>query len=130
MQTVHLARLIIHALQSLIAIVVIGCSAALLSSHASTTAPGLAIFTAVATIIVAVFIATGSSIARYAYKFWILVAANAFTTVFWVATIATWAHEHSGGCGGYKHNYCYRKRYVKGESPLSSTNLALSVVDG
>ncbi|KAB8203493.1 hypothetical protein BDV34DRAFT_131115 [Aspergillus parasiticus] len=129
MQTMDLVRLGIHALQSVIALAIIGCSAAVLSSHTS-SAYGIAIFTAVATTLVAVFIITGSLIARYAYKFWIMVGANAFTTVFWIATIATLAHHHSGGCGGYKHHYCYKKRYTEGANSLWVANLALSVIDG
>ncbi|KAJ5722800.1 hypothetical protein N7488_000835 [Penicillium malachiteum] len=131
MQTMDFLRLGIHAVQSVIALVVIGCSAAVLSSHTS-SAYGLAVFTAVATIIVAVFIATGSLVARYAYKFWIMVAPNAFTNIFWIATIATLAHYHSGGCGGYKHHSCYKKRYTyaEGTHPLWVVHLALSVIDG
>lgn len=44
METMNSVKLVIHGLQSVIALVVIGCSAAELSSHAS-SAYGLALFT-------------------------------------------------------------------------------------
>ncbi|KAJ5623064.1 hypothetical protein N7490_011669 [Penicillium lividum] len=139
MAIVDLVRFGIHAVQSLIALVIIGCSTARLSEHTSSYA--LAVFTrlivpnisdtykGVATILAALYIVTTSMVARYAYKFWVAITSNAITSIFWIATIGTLAAHHSGGCGGYKHDYCYRKRYVKEADSLWAATIALSVID-
>ena len=86
-------------------------------------------FKGVATILCAIYIVTTSLVARYAYKFWVAIASHAITSLFWIATVGILAAHHSGGCGGYKHDHCYRKRYFKGVDPLWAATLALSVID-
>ncbi|KAK1144760.1 hypothetical protein N8T08_004771 [Aspergillus melleus] len=120
----------IHAIQSVIALVILGCSAARLSEESS-SGFGLALFTAIATILAAIYIITTSFIAKTLFKLWVSVASNAFTLAFWIITaVVLGTTHHFLYCQGDQHNHCYRKRYYHGRDGLWAATLALSVIDG
>ncbi|OJJ30854.1 hypothetical protein ASPWEDRAFT_71912 [Aspergillus wentii DTO 134E9] len=119
----------IHALQSLIAVVILGCSIGKVTTS-STAGFGLAIFTAIATILVGVYIFTASFIAKSLYKVWLIVGLNCITAIFWIATVGEIAAQTSRHCTSNGHNHCYRKRYENDNHGLEGATIALSVIDG
>ncbi|KAI9035543.1 uncharacterized protein KD926_003283 [Aspergillus affinis] len=120
----------IHGIQSVIALVILGCSAAKLSEESS-SGFSLALFTAIATILAAIYIITTSFIAKTLFKLWVSVASNAFTLTFWIITVGVLgAAHHSHNCGGHQHNHCYRKRYYHGTNGIWAATMALSIIDG
>ncbi|OJJ82298.1 uncharacterized protein ASPGLDRAFT_521596 [Aspergillus glaucus CBS 516.65] len=119
----------IHTLQSLVALAVIGCSAAKLSEEAP-SGYALAMFTAIATILATIYIITTSFIAKSLFKLWSAVACNVITLILWVITIAVLVDENRPGCGGHRNHGCYRKRYEKGVDGIWAATLALCALEG
>lgn len=121
----------IHIVQSAIALTILGCSIYGLTEASRTTGFGLAIFTAIATILVAIYILTASFIAKSIYKLWLFIGANCVTAIFWVATAGTLAsQQHYYQHCQYDHGHCYRKRNDNGGHGVQSATIALSVIDG
>ncbi|KAE8373998.1 hypothetical protein BDV26DRAFT_296404 [Aspergillus bertholletiae] len=120
----------IHVVQSVIAIIILGCSIYGVTIASTTTGFGLAIFTAIATILVAIYILSASFIAKSIYKFWLLVGANCITTIFWIATIGTLASQQYQNHCQYDHGHCYRKRDRSDSHGVHAATIALSVIDG
>ncbi|KAE8148631.1 hypothetical protein BDV25DRAFT_141590 [Aspergillus avenaceus] len=115
----------IHLAQSIIAVIILGCSIYGLTIS-STDGFGLAVVTAIATILVTVYIVTASFVAKGLYKVWLIIGANCVTGIFWLATVGKLAAEQTGGCGSHQH--CYRKRDA-GNHSIHAATIALSVID-
>ncbi|KAE8341323.1 hypothetical protein BDV24DRAFT_132271 [Aspergillus arachidicola] len=121
----------IHVVQSVLALIILGCSIYGLTIASTTTGFGLAIFTAIATILVAIYILTASFIAKSIFKLWLLVGANCVTAIFWIATIGTLAsQQHWNHQCQYNHGHCYRKRDGNDSHGVHAATIALSVIDG
>ncbi|TVY26126.1 hypothetical protein LHYA1_G003982 [Lachnellula hyalina] len=112
------AFLALRIAQLVVGIVILGLSAYIVTFIAFDSAC-LTLFTAIATIIIAVYSLVSSTVLKTAYNYWAIVALDIFAIIFWIisfsylasttAAASNW-YGSSYTCDDYYYYYCYKKR--------------------
>ncbi|TVY47178.1 hypothetical protein LOCC1_G002297 [Lachnellula occidentalis] len=116
------AFLAVRIAQLVLGIVILGLSAYIVTYIAFNSAC-LTLFTAIATMIIAVYNLVSSTVLKSAYNYWAIVALDIFAVIFWIisfsyeawTTAAARWYTSSYTCDYYDY-YCYKKR----DAPLVS----------
>ncbi|TVY87688.1 hypothetical protein LAWI1_G008057 [Lachnellula willkommii] len=114
------AFLALRIAQLAVGIVILGLSAYIVTFIAFDSAC-LTLFTAIATVIIAVYNLVSSTVLKSAYNYWAIVALDIFAIIFWIISFsyeawttaaATEWYASSYTCDYYYYSYCYKKRDV------------------
>jgi len=116
--------LVLRSIQLGTAVAILGL-ASYGENYASFDGDGLILFTAIATIIITVYIIVSSTATPVAYNYWAILGLDIFAIVFWIVAFPLLASEVAGfdivavnipvtipGCTYYGYNLCYKKRGV------------------